>query len=379
MCLNVLILCNKLYKQGGKKMELLNNTLQCIKPLNKEAMKKAWDRLDSLSKPIGSLGEIENIIAKMAGITGEIHNKINKKNVVIMCSDNGVVEEDVSNCPKNVTAIVTNNFTKKITGVYVLSKFVGSEITVVDIGVDADFNNPKIINKKIAYGTMNMMKGPAMTREQTIKAIEVGIDTIDDLARKGYDLFGTGEMGVGNTATSAAILSVLSGLEVDVSVGKGSGITQEQFINKKRVIKKAIEINKPDKNDVIDVLSKVGGFDIAGLCGCFLSAAKNRVPIVIDGFIASAAALCAYRLNPLVKEYIFASHLSAEPGAAFIMKEIGLKPMLNLNMRLGEGSGCPLAFNIIEAALFTMDNMGTFEEATLDSKKYIDIRENTVG
>ncbi|MBU3143503.1 nicotinate-nucleotide--dimethylbenzimidazole phosphoribosyltransferase [Clostridium sp. CF012] len=360
-------------------MKILKNTLQSIEPANKEAMKKAWDRLDSLTKPIGSLGEIENIIAKMAGITGEIHNVINKKNVVIMCSDNGVVEEGVSNCPKSVTATVTNNFTKKITGVYVLSKFVGSDITVVDVGVDADFDNPKIINRKIAYGTMNMMKGPAMTRQQTIKAIEVGIETIDDLARKGYDLFGTGEMGVGNTATSAAILSVLSGLEVEMSVGKGSGITEEQFINKKRVVKKAIEINKPDKNDIIDVLSKVGGFDIAGLCGCFLSAAKNRVPIVIDGFIASAAALCAYKLNPLVKEYIFASHLSAEPGAAFIMKEIGLAPMLNLNMRLGEGSGCPLAFNIIEAALFTMDNMGTFEEATLDSKKYIDIRDNTVG
>ncbi|MGH4123069.1 MAG: nicotinate-nucleotide--dimethylbenzimidazole phosphoribosyltransferase [Clostridium sp.] len=360
-------------------MKILKSTLQCIEPANKEAMKKAWDRIDSLTKPIGSLGEIENIIAKMAGITGEIHNKINKKNVVIMCSDNGVVEEGVSNCPKSVTATVTNNFTKKITGVYVLSKFVGSDITVVDVGVDADFNNPKIINRKIAYGTMNMIKGPAMTRQQTIKAIEIGIETIDDLAGKGYDLFGTGEMGVGNTATSAAILSVLSGLDVDMSVGKGSGITEEQFTNKKRVVKKAIEVNKPDKNDVIDVLSKVGGFDIAGLCGCFLSAAKNRVPIVIDGFIASAAALCAYKLNPLVKEYIFASHLSAEPGAAVIMKEIGLAPMLNLNMRLGEGSGCPLAFNIIEAALFTMDNMGTFEEATLDSKKYIDIRDNTLG
>ncbi|GCD09766.1 nicotinate-nucleotide--dimethylbenzimidazole phosphoribosyltransferase [Clostridium tagluense] len=360
-------------------MEILKNTLQCIKPANIEAMKKAWERLDSLTKPIGSLGEIENIIAKMAGITGEIHNKINKKNVVIMCGDNGVVEEGVSNCPKSVTATVTNNFTKKITGVYVLSKFVGSDITVVDVGVDADFNNPKIVNRKIAYGTMNMIKGPAMTKEQTIKAIEIGIETIDDLALKGYDLFGTGEMGVGNTATSAAILSVLSGLDVEMSVGKGSGITEQQFTNKKRVVKKAIEVNKPDKNDVIDVLSKVGGFDIAALCGCFLSAAKNRVPIVIDGFIASAAALCAYKLNPLVKEYIFASHLSAEPGAAFIMKEIGLAPMLNLNMRLGEGSGCPLAFNIIEAALFTMDNMGTFEEATLDSKKYIDIRDNTMG
>ncbi|MBX4264131.1 nicotinate-nucleotide--dimethylbenzimidazole phosphoribosyltransferase [Clostridium estertheticum] len=359
-------------------MGLLKETLQFIEPLNKEAMKKAWDRLDSLSKPIGSLGELENIIAKMAGITGNIHNKINKKNVVIMCSDNGVVEEDVSNCPKSVTATVTNNFTKKITGVYVLSKFSGSDITVVDVGIDADLNNPKVINKKIAYGTMNMMKGPAMTREQTIKAIEVGIETVDNLVLDGYDLFGTGEMGVGNTATSAAILSVFSGLEVEESVGKGSGITEEQFINKKRVIKKSIEVNNPDKNDVIDVISKVGGFDIAGLCGCFLAAAKNRVPIVIDGFIASAAALCAYKLNPLVIGYIFASHLSAEPGAAFIMKEIGLKPMLNLNMRLGEGSGCPLAFNIIEAALYTMDNMGTFEDAKLDSKKYIDIRENSL-
>ncbi|MCB2357920.1 nicotinate-nucleotide--dimethylbenzimidazole phosphoribosyltransferase [Clostridium estertheticum] len=357
-------------------MGLLKETLKFIEPLNKEAMKKAWDRLDSLSKPIGSLGELENIIAKMAGITGNIHNKINKKNVVIMCSDNGVVEEDVSNCPKSVTATVTNNFTKKITGVYVLSKFSGSDITVVDVGIDADLNNPKVINKKIAYGTMNMMKGPAMTREQTIKAIEVGIETVDNLVIDGYDLFGTGEMGVGNTATSAAILSVFSGLEVEESVGKGSGITEEQFINKKRVIKKSIEVNNPDRNDVIDVISKVGGFDIAGLCGCFLAAAKNRVPIVIDGFIASAAALCAYKLNPLVIGYIFASHLSAEPGAAFIMKEIGLKPMLNLNMRLGEGSGCPLAFNIIEAALYTMDNMGTFEDAKLDSKKYIDIREN---
>ncbi|MCB2305016.1 nicotinate-nucleotide--dimethylbenzimidazole phosphoribosyltransferase [Clostridium estertheticum] len=357
-------------------MGLLKETLQFIEPLNKEAMKKAWDRLDSLSKPIGSLGELENIIAKMAGITGNIHNKINKKNVVIMCSDNGVVEEDVSNCPKSVTATVTNNFTKKITGVYVLSKFSGSDITVVDVGIDADLNNPKVINKKIAYGTMNMMKGPAMTREQTIKAIEVGIETVDNLVLDGYDLLGTGEMGVGNTATSAAILSVLSGLEVEESVGKGSGITENQFINKKRVIKKSIEVNNPDRNDVIDVISKVGGFDIAGLCGCFLAAAKNRVPIVIDGFIASAAALCAYKLNPLVIGYIFASHLSAEPGAAFVMKEIGLKPMLNLNMRLGEGSGCPLAFNIIEAALYTMDNMGTFEDAKLDSKKYIDIREN---
>ena len=355
-------------------MKIFKNTMQCIEPLKSEAMKTDWNRIDSLTKPIGSLGELENIIAKMAGITGKVHNKINKKSVVIMCSDNGVVEEGVSNCHKSVTATVTNNFTREITGVYALSKFAGSDLTIVDVGVDADFTNSKIINKKIAYGTKNMAKEPAMTKEETIKAIEVGIETIDDLVDKGYDLFGTGEMGVGNTATSSAILSVFSGLDVDISVGKGSGITEEQFSIKKIVVKKAIEVNNPDKEDVIDVLSKVGGFDIAGLCGCFLGAARNRVPIVIDGFISSIAALCAYKLNPLVKDYIFASHLSAEPGAAFAMKEIGLKPMLNLNMRLGEGSGCPLAFNIIEAALFTMDNMGTFEDATLDSEKYIDIR-----
>lgn len=358
-------------------MELLKNTINSIEPINKEAIKKAWNRIDSLTKPIGSLGELESIMAKMSGITGEVHNKINKKNIVIMCSDNGVVEEGVSNCPKSLTATVTNNFTKEVTGVYVLSKFVGSDITVVDVGVDAELNNPKIINKKIAYGTKSMMKGPAMTKEQAIAAIEVGIEITDDLVSKGYDLFGTGEMGVGNTATSAAILSVFSGFEVDMTVGKGSGITKEQYIIKKRVVKKAIEINNPDKEDVIDVLSKVGGLDIAGLCGCFLSAAKNKVPIVIDGFISGVAALCAYKLNPLVKDYMFASHLSAEPGAAFAMKEIGLVPILNLNMRLGEGSGCPLAFNIIEAALFTMDNMGTFDEATIDSSDYVDIRKDS--
>lgn len=357
-------------------MNNLQNKIESIRPLNQEAVKSAWKRIDGLSKPIGSLGALEEIAARIAGITGKVKNSINKKNIIIMCADNGVVDEGVSACPQSVTATVTNNFTKDITGVCVLAKHAESELTIVDIGVNADFANPKIINEKVAYGTKNISKGPAMTREEAVKCIEIGIKTVERLAAEGYDLLGTGEMGIGNTTTSAAVLSVLSGLHIDLAVGKGAGLTEKQFENKKRIAYESIKVNNPDAGDAIDVLSKVGGFDIAGLCGCFLGAALCRVPIVIDGYIASVAALCAYRLNPLVKEYIFASHLSAEPGAKYVMKELGLEPMVNLKMRLGEGSGCPIAFNIIDAALFTINNMATFEEANIDKEDYIDIRLN---
>lgn len=355
-------------------MELLNSTLKGIEPLYADKVNEAKNRLDNLIKPIGSLGRLEEISQRMAGITGKVHNKISKKSVVVMCADNGVVEEGVSSCPQDITVVMTNNFTRGITGVCVLAKHAGADVTIVDIGVNGDFNSPKIINKKIAYGTKNMAKGPAMTREEAIRAIEVGIETVDRLASEGYDLLGTGEMGIGNTATSAAVLSVLSGLSPDVVVGKGAGLTEEQFINKKNTIKRAIEINKPDKDDVIDVIAKVGGFDIAGLCGCFLGASKNRIPIVIDGFISSAAALCAYKMNPLSRDYMFPSHLSAEPGAQYMSKELGLAPYLNLSMRLGEGSGCPISFNIIEAALCVINDMVTFEEATMQTDYLIDIR-----
>jgi nicotinate-nucleotide--dimethylbenzimidazole phosphoribosyltransferase len=355
-------------------MNLLTKTLSNITPLNKTSMDLIWERIDSLSKPIGSLGALEEIAAKIAGITGKINNRINKKDIIIMCSDNGVVEEKVSTCPQCVTATVTNNFTKGITGVCVLAEFASSDLTIVDVGVNHDFSNPKIINRKVAYGTKNIVKEAAMTRDEAIRSIEIGIETVENLVSRGYNLFGTGEMGIGNTTTSAAILSVLSSLAPDLVVGKGSGLTEEQLENKKLVVKKAIEVNSPNPTDIIDVISKVGGFDIAALCGCFLGAASFKVPIVIDGFIASAAALCAYRLNPLVKDYIFASHLSAEPGAAYMMAELGLEPMVNLKMRLGEGSGCPIAFNIIEAALHTINNMATFEEANIIRDNYVDIR-----
>ncbi len=356
-------------------MELLKETLKAIGPPDEEAKKRAKERLDSLAKPIGSLGKLEEIVIKMAGITGKPHNKIEKKNIVVMCADNGIVAEGVSACPQEFTMILTENMTKGFTGVSVLSEMTNTDLTIVDIGLNGDIDNPKVLNKKINYGTKNFTKGPSMTYDEAVKAIEVGIDIGDSLYSEGYDILGTGELGIGNTTTSAAVLSAFSGLDTDITSGKGAGLTEEQYNFKKNAIKKGLEINKPNKEDPVDVISKVGGFDIAGMCGLFLSAAKNKKPIVIDGFISSAAALCAVRFNPLVKEYIFPSHLSKEPGAVYMSKELGLEPMLNLDMRLGEGSGCPLAFQIIDGALCIMDNMATFEEASIDSEVLIDIRE----
>jgi nicotinate-nucleotide--dimethylbenzimidazole phosphoribosyltransferase len=279
-----------------KIMITLFEALKQISPPDREAIKQAWVKLDGLSKPIGSLGKLEQIAAKMAGITGKTNNSFAKKSIIIMCADNGVCEEGVSSCPQDVTATVTRNFLKGITGVCVLARAAKSDLTVVDIGVKEDFNEEKIINQKLMYGTNNIRYGQAMSRDITIKAIEVGIDIVDDLVAKGYNLFGTGEMGIGNTTTAAAVLSVLSGIDSDIVVGKGAGMSDAQLQNKKRVVSDAIQINAPFEDDPIDILMKVGGLDIAGMCGCFIGAAKNHVPIVIDGFISSVATLCAYKL-----------------------------------------------------------------------------------
>ena len=355
-------------------MEELKKLLSSIENLDREAMSRCRDYIDHLSKPIGSLGVLEDIVIKLSGIKGEQVKEIKKKNIVIMCADNGIQESGVSSCPREVTASVTENFVKGTTGVCILSKYYNSDTTIVDIGVDKDFNNPKIINRKIRYGTSNMSKGPAMTREEAIKAIKTGIEIVRELKVQGYDLIGTGEMGVGNTATSAAIISVFSGIDSDLIVGKGSGLTEDGLSHKKDMVKKSIEVNRPKKEDAIDVLSKVGGFDIAGLCGVFLGGAIYRIPVVIDGLISSAAAICAKELNPKASDYMFASHLSAEPGAIYAMKALELEPMFNLGMRLGEGSGCPIAFGIMESAVFTMNKMDSFNEAGIDKKDYIDIR-----
>lgn len=358
-------------------MEILRELIKGIEVLDKSAMEKSKRYIDNLSKPIGSLGELEDTVIRLSGIKGEHIKGINKKNIVIMCSDNGIQEEGVSSCPREVTATVTENFTKGTTGVCILSRYYNSDTTIVDIGVDKDFENPNIINRKIRYGTSNMTKGSAMTREEAVRAINIGIDIVKDLKEQGYDLIGTGEMGVGNTATSAAIISVFSGIDSDIIVGKGSGLTDDGLSHKKAMVKKSIEVNNPDRSDAIDVLSKLGGFDIAGLCGVFLGSAIYKIPVVIDGLISSAAAICAKELNPNVCGYMFASHLSAEPGAEYAMKSLELNPMFSLRMRLGEGTGCPIAFGIIESAIFTMNNMDSFGDAGIDIEDYVDIREES--
>lgn len=357
-------------------MKLLKDTLNEITPSDENAKRIAREKWDGLVKPIGSLGTLEEVTIKIAGMTGSIKNTIEKRAIVVMSSDNGVVDEGVSAAPQIFTRILTESMARDITGVSILAKHTNTDIKIVDIGLNGELDNPKVINRKIANGTKNFTKEPAMSYEEAIRSIEVGIEIGDKLFGEGYDILGTGELGIGNTTTSAAILSVLTGLDIDVTCGKGAGLTEEQYENKKKVIAKGIEINKPNKEDPIDVIAKVGGFDIGGMCGLFLSAAKNRKPIVIDGFISSAAALCAVKLNPLVADYIIPSHLSDEPGAKFMMETLKLKPMLNLGMRLGEGSGCPLAFQVIEAGLYTLENMGTFEEAQINSTVLVNIRED---
>lgn len=348
--------------------------LKEIQPLDTDAKLKAGARLDSLIKPIGSLGKLEDIARQISGITGEIINKVDKKCTVIMAADNGVVEEGVSTAPKEITAMQTINILNGLAGISVLSKQAKAEIRVIDIGVDGELSHKNLISKKVKKGTGNIAMGPAMTTEEAIKAIEIGIDIIKELHTEGYNLIGTGEMGIGNTTTSSAVLMCLTGADANRSVGKGAGMSDDALEHKKRVIERAINLNNPNKNDPIDVVAKVGGLDIAGLVGCYIGAAYYRIPIVIDGVISAAAALLAYRLNPITKDYMIPSHYSEEPAFKHIMESMNLEPNLHLNMRLGEGTGCPLMFHIIESALAVISEMATFDQLQMDNDFLVDIR-----
>lgn len=337
-----------------------------IEGVNEKAKETARERMNILAKPLGSLGKLEELAIKLSGITGKVKNKIDKKCIIILSSDNGVVEEGVASSPQYVTLAQTINFSKGLTGVAVLAKENSTDLIVVDIGVNCDGEIPGAINKKIRKGTYNIAKGEAMSYEEALKAIYIGIDLVRDVKEKGYDILGVGEMGIGNTTTSSAVLASLVACEIDEVVGKGAGLTDEAFILKKEVVKKAIEINKPNREDPIDVIAKVGGFDLAGMVGVYLGAAYYKLPIVIDGFISVVAALVATKLCSKVKDYLIPSHVSKEIGYSIAINNIGLEPMLNLDMRLGEGSGCPIAFSIVNYACAIMNNMATFHEAEID-------------
>lgn len=342
-----------------------------IRPLDEAAMAAARQRQAQLAKPPGSLGRLEELSIQLAGITGFVHNRIEKKHLLVFAADNGVVEEGVSSAPQSVTLMQTVNLTRHKTGASTLCRHFGCEITVCDVGVNADIPEPKVLDRKIAYGTQNIVHGPAMTREQCLKAMEVGFNLARDTQA---DVLGIGEMGIGNTTTSSAVLAVLLDADVEAVTGRGGGITDTGFLKKKQVIKGAIRINCPDKTDVIDVIAKVGGFDIAAMCGAFLGAAAARRPVVIDGFISAVAALCACRLCPDAVGYFVPSHASYEIGYKLAMDAMGLEPLFLLGMRLGEGSGCPLAFQILDAACAIINDMATFDQAGIDDGYLDEIR-----
>lgn len=342
-----------------------------VLPLDRGTMTAAEEYQARLAKPPGSLGRLEEISIQLAGITGRVHNALNKKQMLVFAADNGVVAEGVSSAPQSVTKQQTINLMRGKTGAAVLAKHFGCGLTVCDVGVNADIYESTVLNRKIAYGTQNICTGPAMTREQTLQAILTGAEiarTVD------ADVIGVGEMGIGNTTTSSAVLAVLLGADVEAVTGRGGGITEESFRKKKAVIRTAIEVNRPDRDDVVGVLSKVGGFDLAAMCGAFLGAAAARRPAVIDGLISAAAALCAVRLCPNVRGYLVPSHASFEIGYRLAMEAMDLRPLFDLGMRLGEGSGCPLAFQVLDAACAVINDMATFDEAGINDDYLDEIR-----
>jgi len=354
----------------------LNEIISGIKPVNNEARNVARARNDVLIKPIGSLGEIEELSVKLAGITGDAFSSYQKKAIIIMCSDNGVYEEGVSLAPQMITLMQSTMFQKKITGVGVLSQLSNSDMVVVDIGINSSAQSEYFLNRKIRKGTGNVAKEPAMTKEEAFEAINIGFDEVEKLYEKGYNVIGTGEMGIANTTTASLIIMALTGCSVEDATGKGAGLTEELFEMKKQVIRNAYALHKPDVEDTIDVLSKLGGFDIAGLVGVFLGAAYYRLPVVIDGVISASAALVAYKLCETSRQYMIPSHSSEEPGYGVAMKALDMEPYFNLNMRLGEGTGCPFTFFLIDAAESIIKKMATFDEVQMDSSTLVDIRED---
>lgn len=343
-------------------MSLLENISRNIYPLDKSSMEKAKKRLDRLIKPKGSLGKMEDICMQLAGIYEQKEFDTSKKVIIAFAGDHGVYEEGVAPDPQDITVLQFPNFTKGLCGVGVISKFVGADVVAVDVGINCDKRLEGVLDYKIRRGTSNMAKGPAMSREEAIRSLEIGIEVSEECIKKDYKIIGIGEMGIANTTPSTAIVSVICGCKPEEITGIGAGLKKERLEHKAQVIKRAIELNNPNPTDGIDVLAKVGGFEIGAMAGVILGCSANRIPVVIDGFISYAAALIAYKINPKCKEYMIASHMSAEQGTQKALEILKLNPILNMDMRLGEGSGAALAFNIIEASNYTYKNMATFDE-----------------
>jgi len=350
--------------------EVLSNIIEMIKPLDEGAMAEARSRQDRLTKPQGSLGRLEELSIQLAGIQGKPIPQIKHKAIITMAGDHGVVAEKVGNWPQEVTAQMVYNFLGGGAGINVIGRQVGTRIIVVDMGVASELEtNPKLLSRKVAPGTQNIALGPAMTNEQAVKAVETGIEIVTAEVAKGLDIVGTGDMGIGNTTPSSAICAVITGKSVAEVTGRGTGITDEQLTHKVEVITRALEVNRPDPAQPLDVLAKVGGFEIGGLAGVMLAAAAHRIPIVIDGFISGAAALIATALAPRLKDFLIPAHVSAEAGHKSLLNYLGLKPLLDLGMRLGEGTGAALGIFLVETSARILAEMATFAEAEVSEKE----------
>lgn len=347
----------------------LQQLIQSIEPIDQQSIEKAQERLDSLTKPPGSLGRLEDLACQLSGITRELIPDISKKAVIVIAADHGVCKEGVSAFPQEVTAQMIMNFLNGGAAVNVLARQAGADVFCMDVGVAADLaDHPDLIQKKVKYGTNNMAEGPAMSEDEAIQAILAGAAQVSELKQKGYRVVATGDMGIGNTTASAAILAAMSEYSLAEIVGRGTGIDPSKLTHKQDVIARAIRTNKPDKQQPLDVLSKVGGLEIAGLAGVILGAAAEQIPVVVDGFISSAAALVAGALAPISKQYMIPSHLSHEQGHQHMLRAADLKPMLQLDMRLGEGTGAVLSFPLLDSAVRIMKEMATFEEANISGK-----------
>lgn len=344
-------------------MRLLEETLRQIQPIDQAAAIKAKEKLDLLSKPVGSLGKLEDLCIQLAGIYGEVNFDLEPKVVIGFAGDHGVYEEGVAKDPQWITKAQIPNFAKGICAVGTLARFMKADVVAVDVGVKSDEPLEGVLDYKIRKGTSNMAKGPAMTREEAIRSVEVGIEVTKRTLSKGYKVLAIGEMGIANTTPSSAIISVFAGCDPKEVTGKGAGLSPEGVLHKVEVIRKAIHINKPNREDALDVLKKVGGFEIGAMTGAILGAAAMRVPVVLDGFISYASAILAKSLCPSAMEYMIASHYSAEPGTIKAIELLEMEPILHLDMRLGEGSGGILVFQLLEAANYLFKHMATRKDS----------------
>jgi len=350
-------------------VERIKKVIKNITGIDYGIIKLAQERLDNLTKPLGSLGRLEELAKQICGITGRTDLELKNKVIFTLAADHGVTDEGISAYPKEVTAQMVYNFIAGGAGINVLAKHVGARVVVVDLGVASDLKpGPGLCFKKINYGTKNMAKGPAMTREEAVKAIYAGVEIFEEELKRGIDIVGIGEMGIGNTTAASAIAASFTGRSVEEVSGRGAGLNDLGLKKKIEVIKQAIFINQPNPVDALDVLSKVGGFEVAGMVGIILAAASHSVPVVIDGFISGAAALAAFKIEPKVKDYMIAAHNSQEGGHKIILEYIGLRPLLDLNLRLGEGTGGALGIGLADAAIKILTQMATFKSANVSER-----------